>query len=82
MSAAPKFKSLQEPCKPNVQQKGIFITTSDFTSEAKEFAKNIEAKIILISGKQLAELMYEHNVGVSISVTYEIKKLDSDFFVE
>lgn len=63
-------------------KKGIFITASDFTSEAKEFAKNIEAKIILISGKQLAELMYEHNVGVSTSVTYEIKKLDSDFFME
>ncbi len=63
-------------------KKGIFITTSDFTSEAKDFVKNIDAKIVLISGYQLAELMWEHGVGVSSSAVYEVKKIDLDFFNE
>jgi len=63
-------------------KKGIFITTSDFTAEAKEFARNIEAKIILISGRQLAELMWEHGIGMSTSANYEVKKLDLDYFSE
>jgi len=63
-------------------KKGIFITTSDFTSEAKEFVKNIDAKIVLISGRQFADLMLEHRVGVTITATYELKKIDSDFFEE
>lgn len=63
-------------------RKGIFITTSDFTSEAKEFVKHIDAKIILISGHQLAELMWEYDIGVSSSAAYEVKRLDLDFFIE
>lgn len=63
-------------------KKGIFITTSDFTREAQDFVKNIDAKIILISGKQFAELMWEHNVGVSSSAIYEVKKMDLDFFTD
>jgi restriction system protein len=63
-------------------KKGIFITTSDFTDEAREFVKNIDAKIILVSGMQMAELMYEHNIGMNIYATYEIKKLDLDYFSE
>lgn len=63
-------------------KKGIFITTSDFTREAQDFVKNIDAKIILISGKQFVELMWEHNVGVSSSAVFEVKKMDLDFFTE
>lgn len=63
-------------------RKGIFITTSDFTSEAKEFVKHIDAKIILISGHQIAELMWEYNIGVSSAAAYEVKRLDLDFFTE
>lgn len=63
-------------------KKGIFITTSDFTGEAREFVKNIDAKIILISGRQLAELMWEYNLGLNSSATYEVKKLDLDYFSE
>ncbi|MEI7441601.1 MAG: restriction endonuclease [bacterium] len=63
-------------------KKGIFITTSDFTSEAKDFVKNIDAKIVLISGFQLADLMWEHGIGVSLSAAYEVKKIDLDFFNE
>jgi len=63
-------------------KKGIFMTTSDFTSEAREFVKQIDAKIILISGKQLAELMWEYSIGLNTTTTYEVKKLDLDYFSE
>lgn len=63
--------------------KGIFITTSTFTKEAKEYAKNINnKKIVLINGSQLAKLMIDFNVGVSLETVYEIKKIDSDYFIE
>lgn len=63
-------------------KKGVLITTSDFTNEAKEFVRNIDAKIVLLSGRQFAELMLEHRVGVIVTSTYELKKIDSDFFEE
>jgi len=63
-------------------RKGVFITTSNFTKEAKEYASLIESKIILIGGEQLSKLMAEHNVGVSTVGMYELKKLDSDYFDE
>ena len=63
-------------------RKGIFITTSDFTKDAQSYVTNIESKIILIGGNRLAELMIEHNVGVSSVASYEIKKIDSDYFIE
>lgn len=63
--------------------KGIFITTSTFTKEAKEYAKNINnKKIVLIDGSQLAKFMIDFNVGVSLETVYEIKKIDSDYFIE
>lgn len=55
--------------------KGIFITTSDFTKEAKDYATNLSHTIVLINGNQLAKLMIEHNVGVQINYSYDIKKL-------
>lgn len=63
-------------------RKGIFITTSNFSREAIEFASGIENKIVLIDGNQLAQLMIEHNVGVSTQANYEIKKIDLDYFTE
>lgn len=63
--------------------KGIFITTSNFTKEAVEFSKNLyNKKIILIDGYKLAELMIEFNVGISTEVIYEIKRIDSDYFLD
>jgi restriction system protein len=61
-------------------KKGIFITTSSFTAEAREFASRIETKIILIDGQLLAKLMFDHNVGVASASNYEVKKIDSDYF--
>lgn len=62
--------------------KGVFITTSTFTDGAKDFATNISSKIILLDGFHLARLMIEYGVGVSTEATYELKKIDSDFFNE
>lgn len=63
-------------------KKGIFITTSAFSREAREYASNIDSKIVLIDGEQLAQLMIDHDVGVSTATVYEIKRIDSDYFLE
>ena len=60
--------------------KGVFITTSKFSKGALEYVGMIQKKIILIDGAKLASLMIEHNLGVSVKSTYEIKALDTDFF--
>ena len=63
--------------------KGIFITTSDFSKHAVEMvAKNITPQIILVNGKHLVRLMIEYNLGVSVVTTYQIKRIDYDFFNE
>jgi restriction system protein len=58
------------------------MTTSSYSKEALEYVKKISDKVILIDGQQLAELMIENNVGVSTTASYEIKKIDSDYFIE
>jgi restriction system protein len=63
-------------------RKGIFITTSRFTDNAREFVANIDMKVVLIDGKRLADLMIDHNVGVTTANNFEIKKIDSDYFIE
>ena len=62
--------------------KGVFITTSKFTTGAIETANKASKKIVLIDGKSLADYMIEYNVGVSDKKVYEVKKLDSDYFEE
>lgn len=63
-------------------KKGIFITTSYFTQDAQDYADHLDIKVILIDGKRLADLMIESNVGVMPVATYEIKRIDSDYFIE
>ena len=63
-------------------KRGIFMTTSSFTKEAREYAESIEAKIILIDGEDLALYMIENNLGVNTTHTYDIKRIDSDYFSE
>lgn len=60
--------------------KGVFITTSTFTREAREFAGSIASKIILIDGERLAALMVEQDVGVARVGSYVLKRLDNDYF--
>jgi restriction system protein len=60
--------------------RGVFITTSTFTKDASEFVEAMPQKIVLIDGKQLASLMIEHDVGVSPTRAYTLKRLDQDYF--
>jgi restriction system protein len=62
--------------------KGIFITTSRFNGNAKEYAYMVAQKVILIDGQRLADLMIEHNVGVSTIRTVSLKRMDTDYFEE
>lgn len=62
--------------------KGIFITTSDFTRDARDYVSRISKRIILIDGNELAQLMIEYNVGVTPRKTYIVKKIDEDYFSE
>lgn len=63
-------------------KKGIFITTSDFSPDAHDYVRNTDLKIILINGDELSKLMFENNLGVTTSDTYELKKIDEDYFAE
>jgi restriction system protein len=60
--------------------KGVFITTSTFTAEARDYVGKISKKIVLIDGRKLAELMIRHDVGVGREATYVVKRIDSDYF--
>lgn len=80
--------------RPDVQQfagalaghgatKGIFITTSEFTRDARDYASGLRnVKLVLIDGEDLAGLMIDHNLGVATTATYEVKRIDSDYFAE
>jgi restriction system protein len=63
-------------------RKGLFITTADFSGEAHDYVSRIETKVVLIDGETLAQLMIDYNVGVSTITTYELKKIDTDYFSE
>lgn len=63
-------------------RKGVLITTSHFSPEAREYVSKIEKRIVLIDGHTLADLMIDHDVGVSGLATYRIKRVDEDFFDE
>lgn len=77
--------------KPQIQQfagaldekranKGVFITTSTYSKEARTFVEKASKKIVLIDGEELARYMMEYNVGVSVKKVYEVKRIDSDYF--
>ena len=77
--------------RPDVQQfagalqgqkakKGVFITTSQFSAEARKYVQDIDAKIVLMDGSELVEFMMDHDVGVTTEATYVLKKLNSDYF--
>lgn len=62
--------------------KGVFITTAKFTSGATQYAETVGARIVLVDGRHLARLMIDHGVGVSTRATYEVKRIDQDYFFE
>ncbi len=90
---AKRYKEGLPVHKPEIQQfigalneqkasKGVFVTTSTFTQGARDSANNATSKIVLIDGTALAQYMIEFNVGVSTRKTYEVKRLDTDYFDE
>ncbi|AKR55109.1 restriction endonuclease [Devosia sp. H5989] len=62
--------------------KGVFVTTSTFSQPARDYVKNLAQRIVLIDGRELADLMIEHDVGVRQYRKVEFKRLDEDFFSE
>jgi len=63
-------------------RKGVFITTSGFSKEASDYVSMIENRIVLIGGKQLTGLMIDFGVGVSKIASYDVKRIDLDYFEE
>jgi restriction system protein len=63
-------------------KKGVFITTGTFSAEATAYVEHIDPKVVLIDGRRLAELMIDSDVGVNTSATYNVKRVDSDYFDE
>ena len=61
-------------------KKGVFITTSSFTKEARDYFSRNEITLVLVDGNELAQLMIEHNLGVSVKQSYHIKRLDNGRF--
>jgi restriction system protein len=90
---AKKYKADNTVGKPQIQQfagaldeqkatKGVFITTSDYSDGARSYVEKLSKKIVLINGQELTRFMIEFNVGVSTKKTYDVKKIDSDYFEE
>jgi restriction system protein len=63
-------------------RKGVFITTSSFSSDARSYAANLQTTIILIDGAQLAQLMLDYGIGVSEAGSFKLLRLDEDYFAE
>ncbi len=80
--ARPEIQKFAGALQGQRARKGIFITTSSFSAGAVEYVSRIETKIILIDGPRLARLMYDHGIGVSTRSTYELRRIDTDYFSE
>lgn len=63
-------------------RKGVFITSGTFSAEAVDYVSRIDPRVVLIDGHQLAEFMIDLDLGVTVKATYQVKRVDSDFFVE
>jgi restriction system protein len=79
---APEIRNFVGSLAAQNVNKGVFIITSSFTQQALQYVREIPYKIILIDGEMLTQLMIEYNVGVSKEISYDIKKIDSDYFLE
>ncbi len=88
---AKKWKTSTPVGRPEIQKffgalhgqratKGVFITTSTFTSEARAYADSVTPRVILVDGKELANLMIDHDVGVTVARAYRVKRIDLDYF--
>ena len=62
--------------------KGVFVTTSSFSSGAVEYVRRVQQRVVLIDGQRLARLMIDHGVGVVVESTYVLRRIDANFFDE
>jgi len=62
--------------------KGIFITSTTFSREAREYVSKIDPKVVLIDGSRLTDLMIDYGIGVTTRTQYELKHIDTDYFGE
>jgi len=76
----PEIQKFVGALQGNRAKKGVFITTSSFSKEALDYANRIDMRIVLVDGRQLAELMIDHDVGVTTVASYETKRIDADYF--
>jgi restriction system protein len=90
---AKRWKEESTVGRPDIQQfagalqgrkasKGVFMTTCSFSREAVEYARGVQTSIVLIDGEQLAELMLDYGIGVSVQESIRLQKIDEDYFVE
>ncbi|MBD3277589.1 MAG: restriction endonuclease, partial [Candidatus Aegiribacteria sp.] len=90
---AKKWKKSSSVGRPEIQKfvgalhgkrakKGIFITTTSFSNEARDYVSTIDPKVVLIDGPRLTDLMIDYGIGVTSRTQYELKDLDSDYFGE
>ncbi|MGZ5444648.1 MAG: restriction endonuclease [Thermoanaerobaculia bacterium] len=78
----PEIQKFAGALQGNRARKGVFITTSSFSKDAREFVDRIDSKIVLIDGSTLAQFMVDTGVGVSLVTSYDVKRVDSDYFSE
>jgi restriction system protein len=76
----PDVMQFAEALQAQKTNKGIFITTSRFTEDARNYVSQIGSKIVLIDGEQLTNLMIDNDAGVSTISLYPVKKIDADYF--
>ena len=62
--------------------KGIFVTTSDYSPSARQTVRDLGSRIVLLNGKELAQLMIRYGVGVRLRETLEIMEFDEGYFGE
>lgn len=60
--------------------RGVFITSSTFTPNARQYADAVPTRVVLIDGLRLAELMIKYRVGVQVKRSYDVVEIDEDFF--
>ena len=78
----PELQKFVGALKGQRADKGIFITTSSFTNNAVDYVAGLDMRVVLIDGDKLTEFMIDHGVGVSVVDSYEIKKIDMDYFTD
>jgi len=63
-------------------RKGVFITSGTFSAEAADYVSRIDPRVVLVDGRQLAQFMIDFDLGVTVKASYDVKRIDSDFFIE